>query len=202
MTVTKYCDVHGGVIVPVETQACPTCQTMLKGTPEELVGRAVVTQGSTETAQNSTPIAQARERADKTLHQGAFLAAYARRGDISKAADEAGVNRRRHYEWLKDPDYEAAFKAAHQDCIDDLVGHVVNRARGLDGSPASDRLAIKLLESIPSDRMPVGWKFNNPTKHEHSGPGGKPIEHNVSPAEQLLSRISSLTPGAGETPTP
>lgn len=199
MTVTKYCDMHGAVQVGESDQACPECHTKLKATPEELVKRSAVSQ---QTAQNSTPIAQAREpRSDKLLHQGAFLAAYRRLGVIGKAATEAGVDRRRHYEWLEGPEYERAFKEAHRDCIDDLVDHVVSRARGLDGSPGSDRLAMKLLESIPADRMPAGWKFNNPTKHEHSGPGGKPIEHNVSPAEQLLSRISSLAPGVGTTPT-
>jgi len=196
--VTKYCDAHGAVEVGEGTTVCPKCQTILKDTPEELVTAGRVSQ---QTAQNSTPIAQARERSDKVLHQGAFLAAYVQVGDISKAALKAGINRRRHYEWLQDPEYEAEFKAAQRDGIDDLVGHCVIRARGLDGSPSSDRLTIKLLESIPADRMPVGWKFNNPTKHEHSGPGGKPIEHNVSPAEQLFSRISSLAPGSGETPT-
>jgi hypothetical protein len=144
-----------------------------------------------ETAQNSPPNARAG-RSDKLLHQATFLAAYAKLGSITQAAKAAEVDRRRHSEWMQDPDYERQFHEAHAGAVQSLVDAAYERAVGLNGNKPSDRLMIKFLESIPPGMLPVGWEFNAVRRHELSGPGGTPIEAAMSARELLKNRIASL----------
>lgn len=63
------------------------------------------------------------------LKRAAFLAAYAMCGNISGAARAAGVERMSHYnEWLKDPDYVAAFEAAQEQATQNLESEARRRA--------------------------------------------------------------------------
>jgi hypothetical protein len=65
------------------------------------------------------------------LKQRAFLAAYAKCGNITRAAALAKVARSRHYEWMDDPDYAAAFGAAGEEACDLLESEA--RRRAVDG---------------------------------------------------------------------
>jgi hypothetical protein len=209
---TKYCDVHGAVEVSGLTgdQVCPmlldgntTCGTVLKATPEALARRLGVPGPAADPIAGTTgqgqpkPTPNARDEDGKRMRQGAFLAAYGKTGRISKAAEIADVDRCTHYDWLKnDPAYSRAFDESKRLAFQHLADEAWRRAMGADGSQASDRLMIKLLESLgPATGNP---EYGPAIKHEHSTAPGRPLEMNVSASELLHSRITSLLTG---TPT-
>lgn len=69
--------------------------------------------------------------------QRKFLAAYRQIGIITLAAEEAGIDRRRHYEWIEDvdrfPDYAADYADAHEEAVDRIEAELHRRAvRGID----------------------------------------------------------------------
>jgi hypothetical protein len=53
-----------------------------------------------------------------------FLAAYERTGNISTASRLANVARSRHYEWMNEPEYAAAFGEAREEAIETLEEQV------------------------------------------------------------------------------
>lgn len=59
-----------------------------------------------------------------SVKRTAFLAAYARTGNISTASRLANVARSRHYEWMKEPEYAAAFAEAREEAIETLEEQV------------------------------------------------------------------------------
>jgi hypothetical protein len=142
------------------------------------------------------PTGNAREDGVR-MRQFAFLAAYGKSGRISAAAAMAEIDRGTHYDWLKDQAYRDAFMVAGVLAFQNLEDEAIRRAMGADGASPSDRLMIKLLESLGPT---VGRKEYAPNvKHEHGGAGGGPIDLNVSASEILLSRIAGLVTG---DPTP
>jgi hypothetical protein len=142
------------------------------------------------------------------LKQRAFLAAYAKCGNITRAAALAKVARSRHYEWLSDPDYEAAFAAAGEEACDLLEAEA--RRRAVDGieEPVvyqgelsvrrdslgrrtahpltirrySDVLLIFLLKAQRPDKYRDNWRG------ELTGPGGAPL--GAKPGALDLSNLS------------
>lgn len=62
------------------------------------------------------------------LKRTAFLAAYAKSGNITAAAKSAKCHRDSHYEWLQDPDYERAFALAHAEACELLEVEARRRA--------------------------------------------------------------------------
>lgn len=201
---TKYCDVHGAVEASNDQTICgilfggnAMCRTFLKPTPEELVKRAMATPQVGQVQPNSTP--NTRDEEGKAMRQGAFLAAYGKTGRLSKAAAIAEVDRTTHYNWLKDPEYSRAFENAKRLAFHTLADEAWRRAMGEDCAQASDRLMIKLLESLgPGAGHP---EYGPAVKHEHSTAPGRPMEVNVSASEQLHSRIASLVAGSTEAKT-
>jgi len=129
------------------------------------------------------------------LKQRAFLAAYAQTGNITRAAALAKVARSRHYEWMDDPDYAAAFAAAGEEASDHLEAEARRRAvEGIEepvvyqGELAmkidsigrrtahpltirrySDVLLIFLLKGMRPDKFRDNWRG------EITGPGGAPL---------------------------
>jgi hypothetical protein len=219
---TNYCDVHGAVEVPEDVTTCQTwlslnpatggqCGTVLKATPEELARRAGMPTAfgmapeapappesytgrpAAESQPNST--VHARDEDGKRMRQGAFLSAYGKTGRISRAAEIAEIDRGSHYEWLKtDPAYSRQFDQAKRLAFQSLADEAWRRAMGEDGTQASDRLMIKLLESLgPATGNP---EYGPAIKHEHSTAPGRPMELNVSATELLHSRVASLVTGA------
>jgi hypothetical protein len=130
----------------------------------------------------------AEELSEQQMRQGAWLAAYEQCGQIIKSSEAAGINKRTYFRWMKDPVFAEQFYQSKQIAVAHLEDHAMKLATG-DGVPTSERLLIKLLESLKPE------VYNQPTRHEHSGRDGKPIEHNVSARESLLSAIASLTAG-------
>jgi phage terminase small subunit len=65
------------------------------------------------------------EEAPRTAKRTAFLAAYGRCGSITLAARRAQVSRQQHYEWLRDPQYSAAFARAHKEMEELYLEEVV-----------------------------------------------------------------------------
>jgi hypothetical protein len=131
------------------------------------------------------------------LKQRAFLAAFAKTGNITRAAALAKVARSRHYEWMDDPDYAAAFAAAGEEACDLLESEA--RRRAVDGieEPVvyqgelsvkldslgrrtarpltirrySDVLLIFLLKAQRPDK----YRDNYNWRGELTGPGGAPL---------------------------
>ena len=181
---TKYCDAHGAVeIDDHRVNTCPKCQTVLKDTPEALVGRV----SPVWAGQSVTPSAR---DAEVEARQSAFLIAFERYGMVGRAAEEAGISRQSHYRYLKDPLYAARFQESMVIAFGLYEDETIRRAM-LD----SDRLMEKVLESLGPKVGRPEWA--RATKHEHSGPEGKGIPFDVSPSEQLLSRIAGLVTGGG-----
>ena len=75
------------------------------------------------TATDPTPTEAVKSRRP-SVKRAAFLAAYARTGNISTASRLANVARSRHYEWMKEPEYAAAFAEAREEAIETLEEQV------------------------------------------------------------------------------
>ena len=119
-----------------------------------------------------------------------FLEAYAKCGNVSRAATLSDIDRGQHYRWmLSDPKYAVAFEMAQEQAIELLEAEV--RRRGLEGDKKykfdkagkpikhprtgepyyerqySDTLLIFLLKSL----KPGVYR----DRVEHTGPDGGPI---------------------------
>lgn len=126
----------------------------------------------------------------------AFLAAYARTGNVTQAAAAAGITRRTHYVWLHEdgPDgdaYREAFERAEEEAADWLEAEARRRAvegvvrykfdkkgnplrHPVTGEPYyeleySDTLLIFLLKGARPD------KYADRQKHEVTGKNGAPF---------------------------
>ena len=97
---------------------------------------------------------------DEILHskkQSAFLAAFAKCGTITKAAEAADIARQTHYDWMKnEPNYPALFAQAEQEAADALE-HAA-RERALAGS---DTLMIFLLKGLKPEKFKERTENNN-----------------------------------------
>ena len=60
--------------------------------------------------------------------QKAFLAAYAKCGNITTAAENSGIGRQSHYDWFPDEEYKTAFDVAHEESIQRLEKELERRA--------------------------------------------------------------------------
>jgi len=110
-----------------------------------------------------------------------FLKAYEVSGNITKAAEDSGITRRDHYDWLKtDPQYVEAFENSSKIAVDALEAEAIRRAHDGVDEPVfyqgqvvgtirkfSDTLLIFLLKGA----KPEKYKERN----EHTGPNGTPL---------------------------
>lgn len=128
--------------------------------------------------------------ARKIIHpkKRAFLAAYAECGNVTQAAEIAGIERSRHYQWkCEDPDYAEAFAAAEEQAADRLEQEA--RRRAVEGveKPVfqggkqvgvvreySDTLLIFLLKGALPEKYKERWSG------ELGGHGGGPLQIVVS----------------------
>lgn len=129
--------------------------------------------------------------------QAAFLGAYAECGVISHACAAAGINRRRHWEWSKDPGYKELFDEAHAQACD-VARYEIFR-RGIKGweEPVFGKLPGKdsgsgIVGSITkfSDRMLELWaKAKMPAEFRErisigGDPEAPPVQtENLTPAQ-------------------
>lgn len=143
-------------------------------------------------------ISENKSRQPKRASQMAFLASYSTCGNVSRAADDAGVNRALHYQWLKETSqsgdrYRLDFENARQQAADTLVAEA--RRRGVDGvrklvhhigKPVFVFLDAESGEVVPPAHETVGTDDDgNPITIEVAPPGAvrKPLyEHSYSDA--------------------
>lgn len=114
----------------------------------------------------------------------AFLSVYSESGNVSKAAEAAGISRYCHYRRLKsDPVYQQLFEAAEEQAGDVLVAEAWRRAvEGVQKPVYQGGQLVGLVQEY-SDGVLLAMlkafkpkKFNPPAKSEVSGPDGAPIE--------------------------
>jgi len=110
-------------------------------------------------------------RSDNIRHprKRAFLTAYAETGNVTQAAETAGIHRDTHYAWLEsDQGYPAAFATAGEAAADRLEAEARRRAvegveqpvwyHGMQVGSArrySDRLLMFLLRGVRPERYQV-----------------------------------------------
>ena len=135
--------------------------------------------------------AKQQARAQTLAHQKAFLTAYANVGVITAAAKLVEIDRKRHYEWLAEPNkyptYREDFADAHEQAADRLEAEMFRRGvQGIE-KPVFGKLAGKdtgsgqigtiqeysdrMLELLIKARRPETFR----ERFEHSGPDGGPI---------------------------
>lgn len=112
-----------------------------------------------------------------------FLTAYSECGNITHAAEAAGIERSLHYWWLeKHPRYVEAFEAAHAQAIDRMEQEARRRAMlGVDEPVFYQGIEVARVRK-PSDTLLMFMlkgalpdKYRDNVKQEISGPGGGPI---------------------------
>jgi len=127
------------------------------------------------------------------LKQRAFLAAFAKTCNITRASAAAKVHRTCHFRWMRDDtEYSAAFARAREEAITVLEDEAVRRAHEGIAKPVwfqgnevgavqeySDSLLVVLLKAHKPDTYRENWKG------EISGPGGGPIPLHDGRLEQL-----------------
>ena len=133
-----------------------------------------------------------------------LLDAYARIGNITQAAQVAGIERRLHYDWIdQDADYRARFADKCLEARDRVDGEIARRGivgieeplvyagrpvmiDDMTGPPGPDgrRPQKMLTRRVYSDLLLIFYaKGLNPEKYrdnyrvEHTGAGGGPVEH-------------------------
>ena len=124
----------------------------------------------------------------KSVKQQAFLAAYAKTGNVTAAARQAKCHRASHYDWLADPDYGDAFQQATDEAVEGLEAKARKRAKH-----GSDLLLIFLLKSL----RPAVYRDN--FKGEVSIPKPTRVDFSKLTDEQLqqlklLAQAASVTP--------
>ena len=94
-------------------------------------------------------------------------------GNITHAAKAADVTRRRHYTWLEDPEYRAAFEVAHEEAIDGL--ELEARRRAIQG--------VRRL------------KFDKDGKPLRDPDTGKPYEERIYSDALMIFLLKAARPG-------
>jgi hypothetical protein len=119
--------------------------------------------------------------------QTAFIAEYAKTGNITRAAERVGISKEIHYQWMKKfPKYVEAFREAKNIAAEYLESVAVERASEGWLEPVyyqgascgevrrySDGLMMLLLRGM----MPEKYGYN---KTEVTGPAGGPIETRIT----------------------
>jgi hypothetical protein len=125
--------------------------------------------------------------------QAAFLAAYAEVGNITHAAEIAGLNRETHHKWMKvDPTYPERFKTADEQAVEKLEQEARRRAvTGVrrkkftgKGEPVIDPVTgEQYIEEEYSDTLLIFLmkgarpeKYKDRVYNEHTGADGGPIQ--------------------------
>ena len=105
-----------------------------------------------------------------THHQKSFLVAYSELGNLTAAAETAGLVRQNHYRWLGEAPYAAAFKIVEEVAVERLEAEA--RRRAMEGS---DVLLIFLLKGARPERYRDNHRIDlqgqlahqAEVKHEH-----------------------------------
>ena len=113
-------------------------------------------------------------RTGLSVAQVEFLECYLTTGSINRAAKLSGIDRKRHYEWMKDANYVVAFREAQKQTavaleeearrravdgvLEPVFGAVGGGTSGLIGYRRrfSDTLLVKLLEANNPEKFVKG----------------------------------------------
>ncbi len=110
-----------------------------------------------------------------------FLAALMQHGNVSRAARAAKISRMQLYrERAAAPDFAKAWRDAQQIGLDSLEDVANTRAR-----KDSDTLLIFLLKAHRPE------KYRETTRHELSGPAGKPIQIETFDYDTAIAKITT-----------
>lgn len=139
-----------------------------------------------------------------TTKKGRFLRLLAETGNVTLAAEAAGVARQTPYKWRdKDSKFAEAWAAAEEEAADRLEAEA--RRRAVEGveKPVyqgghmvgtireySDTLLIFLLKGARPE------KYKDRQAHEHSGPGGGPVALTLETLQELYANAHSGEAGA------
>jgi hypothetical protein len=132
------------------------------------------------------------------IKKKAFLVAFAECGNVTQAAQAAGIVRQTHYEWLDSiPEYAELFELAKESAADKLEQEARRRAvQGVEevvyyqGKEVGRQLRYSdnLLMFMLKGERPE--KFKDRT--ELTGAKGGPIQLEAMTADQRQSRINEL----------
>lgn len=143
------------------------------------------------------------------LEKTKFLKFLRECGNVSKAAEAAGTNRRRVYEWrAEDPEFASAWADAKQQAADVLEAEAWRRAvKGVE-KPIFRQGSLVGYEQVYSDTLLIFLakgarpeKYRERVSQEVSGPKDKPLQKQLdlslltqSELEQLESLLKRATP--------
>lgn len=130
------------------------------------------------------------------MRQGAFLAAYAQLARVNKAADAAGVDRRTHYDWLReDGDYREEFERAKELAVQQLEDEAVRRAVEGVEEPMNIGGEMIMVRKFSDPLLMFILKGQKPTVYrerqsiEHTGKDGSPLI-DLSAVHEFLRRTA------------
>jgi hypothetical protein len=138
------------------------------------------------------------------VKKSAFLAAFSRCGSLSKAAKRAKVDRRTHYNWLKDDaSYSRAFQQAVIEAGDSLQDRLAEMAfegnvtaaifllKGLKPQQFRDRVEIKNIKDLnPEDLTPAVLEAITHHLIKEASGGDPVIEAEIHRQAQLQAGIT------------
>jgi hypothetical protein len=115
--------------------------------------------------------------------KAAFLAAYARDGNVAAAAAAAGIKRQTHRSWLEDDHvYRARFAAACEEATDALEAEARRRAlHGVEEDVYHEGRVVG-TRRVYSDELLIFLLSRSPSAASSSSPGG----HRVPPTDAYL----------------
>lgn len=113
----------------------------------------------------------------------AFLAAFAKTGNISVAAQAANVDRTTAWYWRKDPEFRAKFREARRESVEYMEAEALRRAMHGTRRPifqGGKKVGEELVYSDPLLmfllRAAKPKKYRENLSHEISGRGGGPVQ--------------------------
>lgn len=142
-----------------------------------------------------------RTKADDTLQRkkALFLEAYALCGNITRAAEQIGVTRQAHYEWLKDEGYARKFGDATEMAGDRLEEEA--RRRAVDGVEEPVFYLGEQVSTVRkySDTLLIFLlKGARPTKYRERGQIDVKVE--AESLDQIASKVMAANGHGGAAP--
>ena len=123
----------------------------------------------------------------------AFIAAYAKCGNLSRAAEIAGCHRNQHYRWLEEPGYREAFDEAHEMACDALEDEARRRAYiGVDEPVYQGGKLVGKVKKFSDTLLIFLMKGNRPEKYRDNVKVTADVKQEVTqktwvPPEDLLT---------------
>lgn len=108
------------------------------------------------------------------------IAEYRRTGRVDLACAHAGVDRTRHYQWLKKfPEYATEFESAREEVVGLMEDELIRRAYHGTMRPVSVGGVLTMVTEF-SDRLMEFWMKSRARdvfgdRQEHTGKGGAPL---------------------------